>query len=184
MAETIQRKVTVELLGYYDEKLKQWVVNKIGDIAQVDWNETDELSSSYIKNKPTNLITSASLHFDRNENKISVNVDETEIDSFFAPQEMMDTKKSFIASELKTYFETNSIIPDTYNGAGYNPSLYPISGMTEENGPYLVLISIDENNIEHYHIKTMRENFGNYATKKDLEILKQEIEESQDLIII
>ena len=30
----------------------------------------------------------------------------------------------------------------------------------------------------------IKENLVNYATKKDLEALKQEIEESQDLIII
>ena len=170
----IEKKVTLPILGYYDEKIKDWVVNQIDNTAQADWAETDEFSSSYIKNKPENLVTGANLEFKRlneegNEDNtidsVSVVVNGNVINKFFSSHDRIQANVSFIASEVKTFFEDAGITPDTYDGSTWTEEIMSIANMTAENGPYLVFIT---NNAEdaaiHAHVKSMKNALSNYAT--------------------
>ena len=171
----IEKKVTLPILGYYDEKIKDWVVNQIDNTAQADWAETDEFSSSYIKNKPENLVTGANLEFKRlneegNEDNtidsVSVVVNGNVVNKFFSSHDRIQANVSFIASEVKTFFEDAGITPDTYDGSTWTEEIISIANMTAENGPYLVFIT---NNAEdtaeiHAHVKSMKNALSNYAT--------------------
>ena len=170
----IEKKVTLPILGYYDEKIKDWVVNQIDNTAQADWAETDEFSSSYIKNKPENLVTGANLEFKRlneegNEDNtidsISIVIDGNVVNKFFSSHDRIQANVSFIASEVKTFFEDAGITPDTYDGSTWTEEIMSIANMTAENGPYLVFIT---NNAEdaaiHAHVKSMKNALSNYAT--------------------
>ena len=180
----IEKKVTLPILGYYDEKIKDWVVNQIDNTAQADWAETDEFSSSYIKNKPENLVTGANLEFKRlneegNEDNtidsISVVIDGNVVNKFFSSHDRIQANVSFIASEVKTLFEDAGITPDTYDGSTWTEEIMSIANMTAENGPYLVFIT---NNAEdaaiHAHVKSMKDALSNYATTQYVDELNED----------
>lgn len=193
MATQIEKKVTLPILGYYDDKLKTWVMNQFDNLAQADWAETDPFQSGYIKNKPEDLLTASSLEFKRiddqgNENNnldsISVLVDGKVIDSFYSSHETVRGDVSFFAEDLVSYFQDLTIAPATYDGNVWNEEDYPISDMGPDNGPYLVLITQNAAGQQLHHVKTMKGAFKNYTTQKDLENLRAEIEKSNELEII
>ena len=189
---TIEKKVTLPILAYYDEKLKAWTIDMIDAIGQADWNETNELASGYIKNKPEGVITVATLTMEResdDSDEIIVSVDGTELTRIWSSHESIDAKQSFIANSLVSYFDDESIPnPETYNGDTWNAVENPIIDMTEENGPYLVFVVNEADGEEHIHIKCLKDNLTNYVTQDDLdaavEQLRTEISNGDELEII
>lgn len=190
---TIEKKVTLPILGYYDDKLKAWIMNQMDTIAQADWAETDPFQSGYIKNKPTDLVTASTLEFKRvddqgNENNnldsVSVLVNGEVIGEFYSSHETVRGDVSFIAEELVSYFEGLNITPATYDGNEWTEEVYPVADMIADNGPYLVFITQNANGEQLHHIKSMKGALANYATHADLEKLRAEIEKSNELEII
>lgn len=60
------------------------------------------------------------------------------VSKFFASAESVEAKTSFIDDEIASFFGELGLVPDSYNGFDWNAETNPISGMTAENGPYLV----------------------------------------------
>lgn len=60
------------------------------------------------------------------------------VSKFFAAAETVNATTTFIDNEVATFFDQLGLTPDTYNGFTWNAETNPVSGMTAENGPYLV----------------------------------------------
>ena len=60
------------------------------------------------------------------------------ITKFFSAAESINPITTFIDKEVFTFFDELGMTPTTYNGFEWSEEEYPLSGMTAENGPYLV----------------------------------------------
>lgn len=184
----IEKKVTLPILGYYDSKIKEWVGNRIDDLAQADWAETDPFASGYIKNKPEGLISSENLTFQRGEgkkiNNISVLVDGKEISNFFSGNQTINAEKTIIVEEATSFFTELNTVPTYYNGLAWDGLGITIDSLNEEEGPYLIITVFDAEGQLKTFVKSLKIIFAKYATKKDLEDLRTEIKKDNELEII
>jgi len=107
--------------------------------------------------------------------EIVVFANDKEVDRFISFHETFDAKSSFVSKELVSFFE--NFKPTTYNNMEWEESKYPINEMTDENGPYLVLITKDLNNNNSYHIKNLHGLFDEKYTKnEDLSELQTQVD--------
>lgn len=70
-----------------------------------------------------------------------------EIGSIPAPKIQFDSRTTFVAKEIKTFYEELGTVPETVNGFDWGSPSDPAKGdinyFVEENGPYLVLMNMD-----------------------------------------
>lgn len=147
--------------------------------VQSDWNELDDTSDAFIKNKPVInattipmsnedtttvskaiedkqdrvngvIATTESLTMDRiidSANQMRLKIGEDIVATFPAPTTMFTPQTTFVAKEIKSFYEELGLTPETVNGYEYGSSSDPSQGnlnyFTEENGPYLVLTKMD-----------------------------------------
>ena len=189
MAE-IAPKVTLPILAYYDERIKDWVATSISTV-QADWEETDETSTSYIKNKPE-IITSANIEFkrldeqgseDNTVDSISVVINGNTISKFFSSHDNIQANTSFIAAEVKTFFDQLETTPTTFDGVAWVDG----TDLTEENGPFLVLMTINAAGATEAHVKSMKDALSKYVTELDetdlVKYVNDNVEFRQDAVI-
>ena len=73
-----------------------------------------------------------------------------EIGSIPAPQVQFSSATTFVAKEVKSFYEELGLVPETVDGSAWGSASDPAHGdinyLTEENGPYLVLTSVNIEN--------------------------------------
>lgn len=127
------------------------------------------------------LIKASDITFDRASDAAKVlrfKVDGKIIGEIPAPQVQFNSATTFVAKEVKSFYEELGLVPETVNGFAWGSASDPAHGdinyLTEENGPYLVLTNINiENPIDLLG--------GNVITLKD--ILSTELSSSELLTI-
>ena len=85
-----------------------------------------------------------------NAKNLTLKVNGIEIGSIPAPQVQFNGATTFVAKEVKSFYEEIGLVPETVNGFAWGSASDPAHGdinyLTEENGPYLVLTNINIEN--------------------------------------
>lgn len=85
-----------------------------------------------------------------NAKNLTLKVNGIEIGSIPAPQVQFNGATTFVAKEVKSFYEEIGLVPETVNGFAWGSASDPAHGdinyLTEENGPYLVLTNVNIEN--------------------------------------
>ena len=85
-----------------------------------------------------------------NAKNLTLKVNGIEIGSIPAPQVQFNGATTFVAKEVKSFYEEIGLVPETVNGFAWGSESDPAHGdinyLTEENGPYLVLTNVNIEN--------------------------------------
>ena len=99
------------------------------------------------------LIKASDITFDRASDAAKVlrfKVSGKIIGEIPAPQVQFNSATTFVAKEVKSFYEESGLVPETVNGFAWGSASDPAHGdinyLTEENGPYLVLTNINIEN--------------------------------------
>lgn len=123
-------------------------MNNLNNILSGVVNSVDILASKVtdIKSSTSGVITTLEtkrLTEDGNTelntiDNVSVVANGQVITKFFSAAESINPETTFIDKEVFTFFDELGITPTTYDGRDWKEEEHPLSGMTAENGPYLV----------------------------------------------
>ena len=82
-----------------------------------------------------------------NAKNITLKVNDIEIGIIPAPKVQFNSATTFVAKEVKSFYEELGLVPETVNGFAWGSASDPAHGdinyLTEENGPYLVLTNMN-----------------------------------------
>lgn len=85
-----------------------------------------------------------------NAKNITLKVNDIEIGIIPAPKVQFNSATTFVAKEVKSFYEELGLVPETVNGFAWGSASDPAHGdinyLTEENGPYLVLTNMNIEN--------------------------------------
>lgn len=177
----------IDLSNYIDIETFYAGMDNIGTIEEPAENTIMATINQNIEDKITGLQfkrLDKDGNEDNNSNSVSIISNDEVIGEFFSSSEKLLADVSFVSSELVSYFTTLGVEPETYNSKPWTAEEYPIADMTEENGPYLVLVTISADDTDfstgHMHVKTLKGVFDNYLeTSGVTEVVKKVQEESE-----
>lgn len=123
------------------------------DTNFINQEELEELLSNKQDKIDGTVATAENLTLERaseNAKNLTLKVDGIEIGSIPAPQIQFNGATTFVAKELKSFYEELGLVPETVDGSAWGSTSDPAQGdinyLTEENGPYLVLTNVNIEN--------------------------------------
>ena len=123
------------------------------DTNFINQEELEELLSNKQDKIDGTVATAENLTLERaseNAKNLTLKVNGIEIGSIPAPQIQFSGATTFVAKELKSFYEELGLVPETVDGAAWGSASDPAQGdinyPTEENGPYLVLANVNIEN--------------------------------------
>lgn len=123
------------------------------DTNFINQEELEELLSNKQDKIDGTVATAENLTLERaseNAKNITLKVNGIEIGSIPAPQVQFNGATTFVAKEVKSFYEEIGLVPETVNGFAWGSASDPTHGdinyLTEENGPYLVLTNVNIEN--------------------------------------
>ena len=123
------------------------------DTNFINQEELEELLSNKQDKIDGTVATAENLTLERaseNAKNLTLKVNGIEIGSIPAPQIQFSGATTFVAKELKSFYEELGLVPETVDGAAWGSASDPAQGdinyLTEENGPYLVLANVNIEN--------------------------------------
>ena len=123
------------------------------DTNFINQEELEELLSNKQDKIDGTVATAENLTLERaseNAKNITLKVNGIEIGSIPAPQIQFNSATTFVAKEVKSFYEEMGLVPETVNGFAWGSTSDPAQGdinyLTEENGPYLVLTNVNIEN--------------------------------------
>ena len=123
------------------------------DTNFINQEELEELLSNKQDKIDGTVATAENLTLERvseNAKNLTLKVNGIEIGSIPAPQVQFNGATTFVAKEVKSFYEEIELVPETVDGSAWGSASDPAHGdinyLTEENGPYLVLTNINIEN--------------------------------------
>lgn len=123
------------------------------DTNFINQEELEELLSNKQDKIDGTVATAENLTLERaieNAKNLTLKVNGIEIGSIPAPQVQFNGATTFVAKEVKSFYEELGLVPETVNGFAWGSASDPAQGdinyLTEENGPYLVLTNVNIEN--------------------------------------
>lgn len=123
------------------------------DTNFINQEELEELLSNKQDKIDGTVATAENLTLERaseNAKNLTLKVNGIEIGSIPAPQVQFNGATTFVAKEVKSFYEEIGLVPETVNGFAWGSASDPAHGdinyLTEENGPYLVLTNVNIEN--------------------------------------
>ena len=123
------------------------------DTNFINQEELEELLSTKQDKIDGTIATAENLTLERaieNAKNLTLKVNGIEIGSIPAPQVQFNGATTFVAKEVKSFYEEIGLVPETVNGFAWGSTSDPAHGdinyLTEENGPYLVLANVNIEN--------------------------------------
>ena len=123
------------------------------DTNFINQEELEELLSTKQDKIDGTIATAENLTLERaseNAKNITLKVNDIEIGIIPAPKVQFNSATTFVAKEVKSFYEELGLVPETVNGFAWGSASDPAHGdinyLTEENGPYLVLTNINIEN--------------------------------------
>lgn len=120
------------------------------DTNFINQEELEELLSTKQDKIDGTVATAENLALERASEEATnlvLKVSGIEIGSIPAPKIQFDSRTTFVAKEIKTFYEELGTVPETVNGFDWGSPSDPAKGdinyFVEENGPYLVLMNMD-----------------------------------------
>ena len=120
------------------------------DTNFINQEELEELLSSKQDKIDGTVATAENLTLERASEKaknITLKVNGIEIGIIPAPKVQFNSATTFVAKEVKSFYEELGLVPETVNGFAWGSASDPAHGdinyLTEENGPYLVLTNMN-----------------------------------------
>ena len=120
------------------------------DTNFINQEELEESLSTKQDKIDGTIATAENLTLERaseNAKNITLKVNDIEIGIIPAPKAQFNSATTFVAKEVKSFYEELRLVPETVNGFAWGSASDPAHGdinyLTEENGPYLVLTNMN-----------------------------------------